>query len=206
MRRLIYILMSLSVFAGLSAQDMDEIIVSDTLSLQNDVSLITNDVKPIPKKFYTGVNVNMGYMFSAKGGGPFMTLAPHVTYPLTNKLSLSAGISAGFGNIYLPYLASEGQSGMLPMTQMFIYASGNYQVNEKLSVSGSTYKRIVDVKNPNGSAHPATYSLDYQGVSVGFNYKITNNISFGAQIHVDSPSSEYNSFSPYGFSAPPYGW
>lgn len=191
---------------GLSAQDMDEIVVSDTLSLQNDVSLITNDVKPITKRFYTGVDVNMGYMFSVKGGGPFMTLAPHVTYPLTNKLSLSAGISGGFGNIYMPYLASEGQSGMLPMTQMFIYASGNYQVNEKLSVSGSAYKRVIDVKNPNSSVRPAT-SFDYKGVSVGFNYKITNNISFGAQIHVDSPSTNYNSlFSPYGFSSPPYGW
>ncbi len=199
--------MFLSVFMGLSAQDMDEIVVSDTLSLQNDVSLITNDVKPITKRFYTGVDVNMGYMFSVKGGGgPFMTLAPHVTYPLTNKLSLSAGISGGFGNVYLPYLASEGQSGMLPMTQMFIYASGNYQVNEKLSVSGSAYKRVIDVKNPNSSVHPAT-SFDNKGVSVGFNYKITNNISFGAQIHVDSPSPDYNSlFSPYGFSAPPYGW
>lgn len=199
MKRLIYILLLFVALGSISAQDMDEVILSDTTVFQNDV-------KPIQRKLHTGFNMSSGYMVSSKGqGGPFMSISPYVSYPVTNRFYLNAGISAGFGNIYLPYYYTGEQSQMLPMTQMFIYASGNYIVNEKLTISGSAYKRIVDVKNPNGSLHPTT-SLDYQGVSVGFNYQITKNISFGAQIHFDSPSNSNSLYSPYGYSAPPYGW
>jgi hypothetical protein len=199
MKRLIYIVLVFFVTSSVIAQDLDEIVLSDTAVFQNDV-------KPIRKKLHTGFNVNTGYMVTSKGkGGPYMSLSPHIIYPVTDKFYLNAGISAGFGNMYLPYYITGEESQMLPMTQMFIHASGNYVVNNKLTVSGSAYKRIVDVKNPNSSLQPST-SIDYQGLSVGFNYKITDNISFGAQIHFNSPSNYNSLYSPYGYSVPPYGW
>jgi hypothetical protein len=200
MKRLIYILLIFFITrVDISAQDMDEIVLSDT-------SVFQDEIKPFRKKLHTGFSVNSGYTVTSKGqGGPFLSLSPHVTYPVSQRFYLNAGISAGFGNMYMPSFITGEESQMLPMTQMFIYASGNYIVNNKLTVSGSAYKRIVDVKNPNGSVQPKT-SIDNQGLSIGFNYKITENISFDAHIHFNSPSN-YNSFySPYGYTTPPYGW
>ncbi len=201
MKRLAYSILLIGLYLNTSAQELDEIVLSDTTIIQNDVK-----PKPMNKKLYTGLDANMGYMVSSKGyGGPFMSLSPYAAYPVNDKFHLTVGISAGFGNIYLPYLYSGENSEMLPMTQMFIYARGNYMLNEKLTVSGSAYKRIVDVKNPNRSLKPST-SFDYQGVSVGLNYKITNNISFGAQIHFDSPAYNNSIYSPFEYHALPYGW
>lgn len=183
---------------GICAQDLDQIV--------SDTSVFQNDVKPFRKKSHTGFSVNTGYTVSSNGqGGPFLSLSPHVIYPVSDRFYLNTGITAGYGNMYMPSFITGEESQMLPMTQMFIYASGNYIVSNKLTVSGSAYKQIVDVKNPNSSLKSST-SFDYQGLSIGFNYKLTENISFDAHIHFNSPSNYNSLYSPFGYTVPPYGW
>jgi hypothetical protein len=183
-----------------NAQDLDEVFVTDSTTL-----IPENPVKEKSKKLHTGINVDAGYMLGGGIGSPFMTLSPFVSYPVTNRFGVDVGLSAGYGGLFFPNTTLEGQPKMLPMTQLFIFASGNYKLNEKLTVSGTAFKRIVDVQNPNNSVNPTT-NYNFQGASVGFNYKISNNFSFGVQLHFNSPSG-YSNYNPYGgLRVSPYGW
>jgi hypothetical protein len=144
------------------------------------------------EKLKFGTDVGMAYTFSSKGyGGPMFTLSPYGNYSLTDKLSISAGLSVGYGNFYNPYYYYSGENSMLPMTRMFIYTTANYQVNDKLMVNGGVYTQIVDVPNRNPDNENSTFNS--YGATLGFQYKITPNISFGAQIRVEEPGL----YSPY---------
>ena len=68
------------------------------------------------------------------------------------------------------------------MTRAFLYARGTYLVSPRLSVSGTAYKVINDV--PRLSNHLSSYNLNYQGISVGFNYKFSNSFSFGFEMQM----------------------
>ncbi len=206
MKRLLAIFILVGAVALSHAQDIDETFVD---GIKTDSTVFQNSLVKKDKKLTTGVDLNMGYAFSKYGGGPILSFTPHVTYPVTDKFFLQAGVSLGMGNVYNPFLKVSGeQNAMLPMTRMFLYASGNYMATEKLVITGSAYKYIMDVKNPNSSYNPAQLSSDYQGVSIGFNYKITDNFSFGAQLHFDTPNTSNSYYNPMGsgFNSPPYGW
>lgn len=206
MKRLLTVFLLVITVVFCYAQDLDEIVVD---GFKSDSTVYHNKLVKKDKKLITGVDVNMGYSFSKYGGGPIFSLTPHVTYPVTDRFYLQAGISAGIGNVYNPFMySSEEQPAMMPMTRMFLYASGNYKASEKLVITGSAYKYIMDVKNPNSSYNPTQSSYNFQGVSIGFNYKITDNLSFGAQFHFDTPNTQNSLYSPLGNSyyAPTYGW
>lgn len=184
----------------------------DQLSLNDSVPTDGQQQKVI-KKLDTGVDVNMGYMVASNGyNGPYMSLTPHVNYPLNDRFWLSAGISAGFGSVYSPLMNPiEVSPQMLPMTRLFIYAQGNYQLSERMVVNGTVYKEVSEIMVPTRDAS-LTSTFSYQGMSVGVNYKITKNISFGAQLHINSPSGS-GYYSPYKYGNPgyvpfysPYGW
>jgi hypothetical protein len=108
-----------------------------------------------------------------------------------------------------PINTAEGiQYKMLPMTQMFVYASGNYRVSEKLVVNGTAYRQVYS--NPNSNQQAIISNYINNGVSVGFNYKISSNVSFGAQIQINTQNN-FNPYSPggynpYGGYSNPYGW
>ena len=194
MKHLILTIFLIPLFSVLLAQESAESF--DYLDEYYDSTVYKREspTKPL-RKMHVGVDVGMAYSFSSAGyGGPMFTLSPHATYPLTDRFSLSAGISVGHGSFYNPYLAEQGGDLMLPMTRMFIYASGNYMLSERLSVNGTIYKQVLDVPNRNPGQ---TYTnLDSHGGAIGFQYKITPNISFGAQIRVEEPGfyNPYNSF------------
>lgn len=152
------------------------------------------------RKLQTGVDVTMGYMYSSAGyGGPQFSLSPHVVYPLSKRFSVSAGMSVGYGNFFNPYYGLAGQDAMLPMTRMFLYVSGHYHVNEKLTVTGSAYTQINDVPNPSPDSKKQDFNA--HGASVGFQYQLTPSISFGAQMHFE----ENGMYGPYSPVMNPYG-
>lgn len=192
--------LSCAAFAQQDETSVDEIFIPDS-------TVFRRDINTKPKKADFGVDVGLSYMFSSNGThGPALSLSPHVTYPLGNKFAVSAGISLEHGNYYMPYYSYENTGkDFLPMTRMFVYASGHYYMSEKLTVTGSVYKQIVDVPNRNTVHHPPA-SYNYQGMSAGFDYKIAPGITVGARVRVESPGGHWNNslypggnFSPLGF-------
>jgi hypothetical protein len=208
MRKLFSIVIILSFSLSFYAQEVENALEQLII---NDSNSYTVQKPIIPaRKLKTGVDVNMGYMFSSAGyGGPQLSITPHVIYPLSDRFWMEAGIKAGYGQYMMPVSSSEGMDyKMLPMTQMFIYASGNYRVSEKLVVTGSAYRQVFDNAKYDRQAIISNYINN--GISLGFNYKIGSNVSVGAQFHINSgnncypyPASGYN---PYTGHSNPYVW
>lgn len=204
MRSLLYIVLMVFCFSQLAVSqqynlDVDELDIPDS-------TVFKRSVNNPPKKLEFGVDVGLSYMFASNGvHGPAFSLSPYAYYPVSEKFGFSAGIIAETGSYYVPTIANDRvEMKMLPMTRMFIYGSGHYLVNEKLRVNGTVYQQVVDVPNRNLNAHPTTFN--YRGMSAGFDYKLTKNITIGAQIRVESPNSPWNNSLYHGGGFAPYGW
>lgn len=157
---------------------------------------ITTQEQPV-KKIHIGANLDMSYVFSKGYSGPMMYFSPYMSYPVTDKFKVFAGVTAGYSAFYPVNKSNETNSGkLMPMTQFYLFTAGNYQVNQKLTVTGSAYKQINTMPN---DKQKVTANYSNSGVSVGFNYKFAPGFSFGAQIRVDSRNS-----SPWGIGSSGY--
>jgi hypothetical protein len=204
MKRFLFTGLYLFSFCLIFAQEQVEIV--DFIDIP-DSTVLYNEQDVQNKKLHVGANVGMAYIFSSRGyGGPMLSFSPYVAYPLTKKFSLNVGLSVGFGSLYYPYLAEIDENPMVQTIQTSIYLAGDYQVSEKVVVSGSVYKQFSDVPNTNVTREKSIY--DSQGMSLGVQYKITPSISFGAQIRVEEPGLYYGPFikNPYDSMYDPFFW
>lgn len=150
-------------------------------------------LKPMQFNLRTGAMFSSGY----GGGGLFNTyVAPSFNQPLGKKFTLSAGAvisNTTFNNV--PLLNEEGSfsptSGNL--TTYTLYTSGSYQVNDRLTVSGSAYKTI----NPafNQRLNPENLQMEAQGMSFGIGYKVGENMHIGAEFRMNQGNSNF--YQPY---------
>ncbi len=181
-------------FSQDSQEDVDFLEISDNALLNNDLT------KEPDKKLKAGIDVGMSYMFSSSGySGPSFMFSPHLDYQLTDRISLTGGVMAERGSaLFYRYNGEHFEAEMLPMTQVFLYATGNYKLNENVTISSSVSKRIMDVPNNEQVEHKSTY--DVSGMSVGVNYKLTPNITIGARISVESGRNALGNdlYFPYG--------
>lgn len=145
-------------------------------------------------------NLRSGAFFNAGiGGGSLFNsfVAPSFSKDLGKKFTLSAGAvisNTTYSNVsmFSPDGAFKPYSGNL--TNFTLFAAGTYQVNERLTVTGSAFKTI----NPafNARLNPDKLRMDAQGMSFGFGYKVSENVHIGAEIRYQQGNS--NLYSPYG--------
>ena len=147
------------------------------------------------------VNVNMGTSVAVSHGkfysGYYM--APDFNYQVSPRLNVRVGVV--YMNATIPPLSiSENQSYTFPtVNNISVFTEGRYSVNSRLSVSGSAYKQV----NTNVHAvNPKAFDFNMQGVSVGFDYKLSEGIHVGAQFNFQNNTNPYYNpyyrFSPYG--------
>jgi hypothetical protein len=160
-----------------------------------------------PQRFHTSFTFGTGYMASKYGGGFFTSISPGVTYTLSPKFSLEAGVlfSSGFSS-FNALMHVESGPAQLNRTSVFsVYASGHYMLSNKLVLTGTAFQTM----NPNRSAQINPYYLDYKGGSLGLDYmlkehvRISTTIGFSNYGHTNNPWQ--NEFaSPHPFSG--YAW
>ena len=151
-----------------------------------------------PKKFDFGMTIGTGFTFSPGNFyGPSYSVAPGFSYRITPRLFLSAGLMLEHAVFYPLYGETDNQDKILPMTRAFLYTSGSYLLSNRLTIQGMVYKSLNDIPLLN------TYnsSYNYQGMGVGFNYKISRSISVGVHMQVQQNSGYpyYNLMPPAGF-------
>lgn len=137
-------------------------------------------------------------------------VSPQVSYPLTSRFTVSVGMTLTntFGNPYY-YPSSEGGYGYpsANFTRSFLYASGAYQLSERLVVSGTVYKEFNMFDQQ--SSLSKNYSGDYQGVIMGVDYKIGKNVFIQGQIEISNNpyhrQSYPNSYFGNGFGNSSFG-
>lgn len=165
---------------GLQAQERDETPVIDI----NKTPIVT----PAPKKSLADkidLNLTAGSTFMySKGFGNGLSnyIAPELSYKVAPKIRLNVGLMVVSSNFaYNKYLGFHPEQSVVfrtkPRISTLAYVSGDYLVNDRLTISGMV---IRDLSNPGYNS----YSPSIQGMSLRMDYKLTNNISIGAGMHM----------------------
>jgi len=142
------------------------------------------------------INFNAGASFANIGGfGSVFTnfLSPQVNFPLSDKLNLQIG--GIFAKNYL-----TGSGSILPsftgnlrnntFSQYLLYAKGLYQLNDKIQIISSVVKSVdntPDLFRMNSNL----LNLNYESYSLGFDYKLSNSVRFGANFNIINDKSPY---------------
>ncbi len=128
-------------------------------------------------------------------------VSPQVSYRLSPKFTISGGatIIQSYGSLYY-YPTNEGSMGQpaANQTRTLLFASGSYQLNKRLVVSGTVYKEFNMFSQEPSSAK--NYSGDYQGMIMGVDYKIGKNIFIQGQIEISN-----NPYSRHGYPGSSFG-
>lgn len=144
------------------------------------------------------VRLEMGTTFGVGSGNSNLFgvyVAPHISYKVSHRFRLNMGVqvsNSNFINYYNPYFGEYTRTFNQNVTQTFLYAEGEYLVNPRLLVTAKGYKEISTFSDP--KINPRALDMDGGGVSVGFNYKITENFHFGAEVGVSKGNSLYDPF------------
>lgn len=152
--------------------------------------------------FKPDVSVTLGSSFMSFGQGynSFGTFVmPEITFPVTKKFSVQAGI--GYSTMFYN---SPNQSGNIFSNNMnqygLIYVSGIYQVNEKLSVAGTAYKTF-DLNPKQGEVNPQALDFSNEGVNVNIDYKVNERLRINAGFSYQKSNSPfYNQMYPGAFN------
>ena len=130
------------------------------------------------------------------GSGEFFGtyISPQLNYRLNPKFTLSTGmtITRTFGSPHF-YSSADGVYGYPSsnLTQTFLYASGAYQLNKRLVLSGTVYKEINLLDQQSSITNKNT--ADYHVMIMGVDYKIGNNVFIQGQIEIsNNPYSRHS--------------
>lgn len=192
MRVLLFILISGFCIVQRSNAQQDQIENDpdqlEVVVLQEESTETANEVKT--NRLKTHLEVGTSFTCSPNNFyGPSYYIAPSLFYLVTPRFLLSTGVAIEHSNYYIMQLQDLNSDGMLPMTRAFLFAKGTYMLTQKLAVSGTVYKSINNVQNPGGRSYP--YNCNYQGISMGLDYKINDSFSVG--FHMGTQGGYYNS-------------
>jgi len=154
-------------------------------------------------------NFSVGTSYSylkGYGSGMMFYTAPSYTLSLNDRWSVHGGLVASRYQGLNPSMAGEI---LLPdsFSSLALFASATYRMNDRLVLHGTGIKQLVSAP-----VTPFTpYPLD--DLSFGATYKLGNNLTIGASVHMNNwngYSSPYHA-SPFSspFSSPyhsPFGW
>jgi len=150
--------------------------------------------------------LQVGSMFtSGMGSGSMFThsVAPSLNWEVNQRFNLHVGTIVSSSlmngmNPLFPYnmsMAGGESSGLFQNQRFFntaVYATGTYQVNPRLSLIGSAWVEHNNLADM--GINPQAFNTTPRGGMVGFDYKVSENFQFGAEVRV---SSGVNPFSPF---------
>lgn len=163
----------------------------------------TSEFNPwgLNKSKKTSYSVELGSSYSSFGGGLASSyVSPTVSFMATEKLHIVAGGRFSRTNAAsIPFLSSE--LGNAPQQQLSgnpteAFAQLHFQLNDKLSFYGmGVFGKNQLYVSPFQSGVSKT---DYQHLSFGMDYKISEKFSIGASFGIDNGPAW--GISPFGYS------
>jgi hypothetical protein len=151
-------------------------------------------------------NFSVGTTFSymkGYGSGMLFYAAPAYTLNLDDRWSLHGGLIASRYQGLNYTLPGEN---LLPnsFTGLALFAAASYRMNDRLVLHGTGVKQLISVP-----ATPFTpYPMD--NLSFGATYKLGNNFTIGASVHMNQSNGYYQSpWNSSPFASPyvsPFGW
>lgn len=156
----------------------------------------------------TRFNLEFGTGFTSFSSGGSMLgnyVAPRLEYDVNPSLTIIAGGSFSFNqynNLPGQSLVVNNQSSLMQrgMTDHSLFVSGRYSINENLYMTGTIYREeghLPILLMNRSTMNPGAMDYKNHGMSMGFNYRISNNLHFGAEVGVRRSNSPYGSYSPF---------
>ncbi len=155
-----------------------------------------------PGHWNFAVGTSYSYM-KGYGSGMMFYTAPSYTLSLNNRWSLHGGLIASRYQGMNYTMAGEN---MMPnaFSSLALFAAASYRLNDNLILHGTGTKQLLSAP-----VTPFTpYPID--DLSFGATYKLGNNFTIGASIHMNNRKGYYHSpwnSSPFASPFPsPIGW
>lgn len=175
---------------GVGLQQAEE----ETVAEQKEADL---DSENTPGSWNFSVGTSYSYM-KGYGSGMMFYAAPTYTLPITNRWALHGGVIA---SQYYSTLSYQTGESALPgsFSSLAMFAAASYQMSDRLVLHGTGVKSLVSA--PTTPFTP--YSMDH--LSFGATYKLGNNFSIGATIHMNNGNGSYSTpFGGHTFPSPFY--
>lgn len=143
------------------------------------------------------VSVEAGTSFSSFGAGNSAIgtyVAPKVSMPVSDKLSISVGI--GYS---MMFLNGNPGAGVPSVSNSYanLFVSGAYQVNENLVIRGTAYKStLLNPPSTSRELNPQYLDFSNQGFILDAEYKVNERFRIG--VSVEYRDSNQPSFCPSG--------
>ena len=153
--------------------------------------------------------------FSGAGGMFSSSISPRLNLDMTKDFHLEIGTIFSSSRItdmpvgLSPLSPMQSSGGIMPhgdgnIFSSTVYALGAYQVSPRLSVHGATWfeRTSFDMMGDMPAMNAQATGHNPQGMMLGFDYKVTENLRFGAEVNV---STGYNPYTPMNFQQSPFG-
>ncbi|NJO69616.1 MAG: hypothetical protein HC830_10320 [Bacteroidetes bacterium] len=160
---------------NLTAQESEEIPVLSSVVRE----------KPFESKLEYNLTAGTSFITSRNfGSGSASYVAPEISYKLSPKIKINAGVMFLRSNVYINrYLSMPGESVVVkakPSVSTMAYFSGNYLISDRLSMTGFLMKDLS-----NTGIYDKKYGPQgFQTMSLQMDYKLTDNITIGAGMHM----------------------
>jgi hypothetical protein len=159
------------------------------------------------KKVSFGMEMGSAFGFSSGNGSLFgVYVSPSIRYKVSPKFNINFGATisnSNFINYINPFDFENTARFNNNITQTFLYAEGQYMMNNRLMINAKGYKEIYRFDEP--KINPRALDLNGGGVAFGFQYKVTDNFHFGAQIGIRKGTTPYSHYQSGLFSQPGFG-
>ncbi len=155
----------------------------------------------------TDFSLDLGTSFTAfSGAGGMFTnsIAPRLNWDAGKNFHLEVGTvfsssrisGMHSGMLYNPAGPDAGALMQGADGQLFssmVYAIGSYKVSPRLSIHGATWmERSSFDMSEMPAMNPHAASTNPQGMMMGFDYKVTENFRFGAEVNFSTGQNPYN--------------
>jgi hypothetical protein len=141
--------------------------------------------------FMTGFN-KTGSMMSTY-------LAPELNYKLSKRFTLDAGLvvmNSSYNLFHPAGDAFQAKPFSINFTNTFLFAGGQYQLNDRLTLNGQVYTQLNTFATKSDLDH--VYDANLKGVKFGMDYKVSEHSTIGIEFNIANKPSPYN-YSPTGF-------
>ncbi len=177
-----------------------------------DYSIQEEEAKVVSAPFMT---LGLGSSFTTAGSAGHLfsnRVSPQMNWNMSENFRLQVGTvftsarmsgASGFFPYHQQNPGGEFVSGGGQMFSSTLYAAGSYQVNPRLSILGAGWVERSHMDMPDGiPLNPYAMQQTPHGMMLGFDYKVSENFRFGAEINM---SRGHSPFSPGGFYSTPFG-
>ncbi len=148
-------------------------------------------------QLHVGIQAGTEFFTTSGIGSGFSTyLSPTLTYPVSKRFLVSGGLSIVNTSLngFRPYYSfPEEKSFTGNITQAMLWVSGQYLLNDRLTITGTAYKTIDLLGEKPGAS--SFYKSNPQGAYFNVGYKINDNIHIEAGFGYSQGSHGYS----YGY-------